>query len=186
MVEAYEAEGGDGHMRSFLRRGFPGLPYPTLLDRLFTEKLDAARADLVETQGWAWADARPEAWLNYYESDQMKLARLYPIEGDLTEEEAGEYDELADLFNGGVLDEEGEARLSELQAILNGNCSGDQKAHAGCNILVNGSGNLEITAGLVRPEDKKAAIEVGGLQAPKAACNIVWRLRRKTSSMPRR
>ena len=29
--------------------------------------------DLVETQGWAWAEARHEAWLNHYELDQMKL-----------------------------------------------------------------------------------------------------------------
>lgn len=101
--------------------------------------------------------------------DQMKLARLYPVEGDLTEEETQEYDELAELANGGVLDEEGEARLSELQALLDGDYSMDQKAHAGCILLVNGSGKLEITAGLVRPEDKKAAIEAGVLQAPQTA-----------------
>ena len=101
---------------------------PALLDRLFAEKLDASRADLVETQGWAWAEASPEAWLNYYELDQMKLARLYPIEGELTEDETQEYDDLADLANGGVLDEGGEARLSELQAILDGDYSEGQKA----------------------------------------------------------
>jgi ParB family chromosome partitioning protein len=96
----------------------------------------------------------------------MKLARLYPIEGDLTEAEAEEYDELVDLANGGVLDEAGEARLAELQAIVDGDYSEDQKTHAGCIILVNGSGKIEITAGLVRPGDKKAAIEAGVLQAP--------------------
>ena len=163
-IETYEAEGGPVTRDLFSDEVF--LASPALLDRLFTEKLDAARADLVETQGWAWAEARPEAWLNYYELDQLKLARLYPIEGDLTEEEAEEYDELADLANGGVLDEDGEARLTELQTILDGEYSEDQKAHAGCIILVNGSGKLEITAGLVRPEDKKAAIEAGVLQAP--------------------
>ena len=166
-IEAYEAEGGTVTRDLFSDEVY--LASPALLNRLFTEKLGAARADLVETQGWAWAEARPEAWLNYYELDQMKLARLYPVEGDLSEEEAEEYDELADLANGGVLDEDGEARLSELQAILDGDYSEDQKAHAGCIILVNGSGKPEITAGLIRPEDKKTAIEAGVLQTPQTA-----------------
>jgi ParB family transcriptional regulator, chromosome partitioning protein len=163
-IDAYEAEGGTVTCDLFSDEVF--LASPALLDRLFAEKLDVTRADLVETQGWAWAETRPEAWLNYYELDQMKLARLYPIERDLTEEETQEYDELAELANGGVLDEDGEARLSELQSILDGDYSEDQKSQAGCIILVNGAGKVEITAGLVRPEDKKAAIEAGALQAP--------------------
>ncbi len=166
-LEAYEAAGGAVTRDLFSDEVF--LASPTLLDRLFAEQLDAARAALTETQGWAWADARSEAWLNYYDLDQMKLARLYPIEGDLTEAEAEEYDELADLANGGVLDEDGEARLAELQAMLDGDYSEDQKAHAGCIILVNNSGKVEVTAGLVRPEDKKAAIEAGVLQAPQSS-----------------
>ncbi len=163
-LEAYEAEGGTVTRDLFSDEVF--LASPALLDRMFTEKLDAARAVLIEAQGWAWAEARPEAWLNHYELDQMKLARLYPIEGVLTEAETQEYDALADLANGGVLDEDGEVRLSELQAILEGEFSEDQKAHSGCILLINGSGKIEITAGLVRPEDKKVAIEVGILQAP--------------------
>lgn len=166
-IEAYEVDGGSVTRDLFSDEAF--LASPALLDQLFAEKLDAARADLVETQGWAWAEARSEAWLNYYELDQMKLARLYPIEGELSEEQTQEYDELADLANGGVLDEDGEARLAELQAILDGDYSEDQKAHAGCLLLVNGSGEVEVTAGLVRPEDRKAAVEAGVLQAPQSS-----------------
>lgn len=163
-LEDYEAEGGTVTHDLFSEEVF--LASPALLDRLFAEKLDAARVDLVETRGWAWAEARGEAWLNYYELDQAKQARLYPTEGDLTEEEAEEYDDLADLANCGALDHNGEARLAELQAILDGDYSEDQKAHAGCIILVNSSGSLEVTAGLVRCEDKNAAIEAGVLPAP--------------------
>ena len=47
---------------------------------------------------------------------------------------------MAELANGGDLDEDGEARLSELQTILDGDYSEDQKTNAGCIILVNGSG----------------------------------------------
>lgn len=166
-VEVYEAEGGTVTRDLFSEEVY--LASPALLDRLFTDKLEEARAQLVEAEDWTWAEARSEAWLNYYELDQMKLARLYPIEGDLTEAEAEEYDELAELANGDVLDEDGEARLLDLQAILDGEYSEDQKAHAGCILLVNGSGKVEITAGLIRPEDKKVAIEAGVLQAPQTA-----------------
>ena len=163
-LETYEKEGGNLTRDLFSDEVF--LASPALLDRLFSEKLDAASADLKEHEGWAWAEAHHEAWLNYYELDQMKLARLYPVEGELSEAETEEYDELADLANGGVLDADGEARLSELQAILDGTYSENQKSHAGCIILVNGCGTLETTAGLVRAEDKKAAIDAGVLQAP--------------------
>lgn len=166
-IEAYEAEGGAVTRNLFSDEVF--LASPALLDRLFAEKLETARADLIEAQGWAWADARRDSWFNYYDLDQMKLARIYPIEGELTEAEAEEYDELADLANSDVFDEDGEERLATLQAILDGDYSEDQKAHAGGIILVNGSGKLEMTAGLVRPEDKRAAIEAGVLQAPQSS-----------------
>ena len=162
-IDAYEAEGGTLTRDLFSDEVF--LASPALLDRLFADALETARADLIETNGWAWAEARNEAWLNYYDLDQMKLERVYPIEGDLTEEEAEEYDKLADLANGGVLDEDGETRLAGLQAILDGDYSDDQKAHAGCIILVNNSGKPEVTTGLIRSEDKKAAVEAGILQA---------------------
>ena len=165
-VEAYEVEGGTVTRDLFSDEVF--LASPALLNRLFADALETSRADLVETQGWAWAEARTEAWLNHYDLDQMKLGRVYPIEGELTEAEAEEYDELADLANGGVLDEDGEARLTELQAILDGDHSEDQKAHAGCILLVNSSGKVEVTAGLIRSEDKKAAIEADILQAPQS------------------
>lgn len=166
-IDACEAEGGAVTRDLFSDEVF--LASPALLDQLFAEKLETASTDLVEAQGWAWAETRSEAWLNYYDLDQMKLARFYPIEGELTEAEAEEYDELAELANSDVLDENGETRLAALQAILDGEYSEEQKAHAGCIILVNGSGKLEVTAGLVRPEDKKAAIEAGVLQAPQSS-----------------
>jgi len=127
-VEAYEAEGGTVTRDLFSDEAF--LASPALLDRLFAEALEAARVNLVETQGWAWAEVRTEAWLNYYDLDQMKLEQVYPIEGKLTEAESEEYDELADLAHGGVLDADGEARLADLQAILDGDYSDDQMSMA--------------------------------------------------------
>ncbi len=162
-IELYEAKGGAVTRDLFSEDVF--LASPALLDQLFAEKLEQARADLVANHGWAWADSHEDAWLNYYALDQMKLARLYPIEGALSAQDAEEYDALCDLANGDVLDEDGEARLAELQTVLDGDYCEDQKAHSGCIIFVNTSGKVEITAGLVRPEEKKAAIAAGVLQA---------------------
>ncbi len=50
-IEAYKAEGGAVTRDLFSDEVF--LASPALLDRLFAEKLESARADLVETQGWA-------------------------------------------------------------------------------------------------------------------------------------
>ncbi len=162
--EAYEAAGG-----AITRDLFSQAVYftdPALLDDLFDERLEAARAALVSDAGWLWAEAKREPWLNYYEIDQAKLTRLYPVEGDLSDAEAEDYDQLAEMCEAGVLDAEGEARLADLQSTLDGSYTDDQKRVSGCLILVNQSGKVEITAGLVRPEDKDVALAAGVLTAP--------------------
>ena len=45
----------------------------------------------------------------------MKCARIYAEQGELTEEQAERYDELAELAEADVLDEAGEAELQALQ-----------------------------------------------------------------------
>ena len=85
-----------------------------LLDRLFAERLQAEAES--QSFGWAWVDRVDQT---YFGADGMKellgssFARLYRIEGDLSEEEAAEYDELADLAHGDALDEDGQASRSE-------------------------------------------------------------------------
>lgn len=69
------------------------------------------------------------------------------------------------MCEAGVLDAEGEARLADLQATLDGSYTEDQKRVSGCLIHVNQSGKVEITAGLVRAEDKDAALAAGVLTA---------------------
>ena len=53
-----------------------------------------------------------------------------------------------------------------LQAILDGTYTGDKKAISGYFISVNQFCKVKITAGLVRVDDKSAAIEAGELAAP--------------------
>lgn len=90
-----------------------------------------------------------------------KLHRLYPVEGDLTGEQAERYDELAELAQAEVLDEDGEAELAALQAILNGSYTPEQMEHGGAFVYVDQEGRLRFHGVHVRPEDAAAAIEAG-------------------------
>ena len=134
-----------------------------LLDELFSRKL-AASVEAAKAEGWIWAEAIGDSYIGYYELENRKLDRIYRIEGTLTEEQAERYDELADQANGEVLDEDGQAELAALQAILDGGYSDAQKAVAGVILYVNSKGELQKAEGLVRREDRTAAIEAGFLR----------------------
>ena len=117
-----------------------------------------------KAEGWTWAEAIGDSYIGYYEIENRKLDRIYRIEGTLTEEQAARYNELAELANGDVLDEDGQAELAALQAILDGGYSDAQKAVAGVILYVNSKGELQKAEGLVRREDRTAAIEAGFLR----------------------
>ncbi len=148
-----------------------------ILDEVFAACLTEA-SELIRTdQGWAWVMTHDEAYLGWNFMDENKFARNYPIEGVLSDDLAERYDELAELAEGDVLNEGAQAELDTLQAILDGDFTEAQKAIAGCVVHVGNGGQLEVTKGLIKPEDKKAAIEAGvlvksshgssGEQAPK-------------------
>ena len=102
-LDAYEAEGG-----AITRDLFSDdviLHDEALIDRLFAEKLDAT-AELVEAGGWKWAEAIEDSYIPYHLMEERKFGRLYKIEGELTEDELEEYDELADLYNGDAITED--------------------------------------------------------------------------------
>ena len=134
-----------------------------VLATLFAEKLDAA-ALLLPEQGWKWAEAMEGTYVPYGHDEGSQ--RLYRVEGELSEAEAEEYDALAELAQSEAIDEAGEVRLAELQTILDGEYSDDQKAHAGCYVYVDRDGVLSIEGGMVKKDDIKAAIEAGALRKP--------------------
>ncbi len=160
-IEAYEAAGGKLTRDLFSEAIY--LESPELLDRLFAEKLEAAAEAVTRAEGWKWAETSPETYLPWNYADERGLARIYGEEADLSEEEAEEYEELADLSNGEALDEDGEARLAELEAKIEPRFTEARKALAGCVLLVTNAGELTRTEGLVKPEDAAAAIEAGFL-----------------------
>ena len=134
-----------------------------LLDDLFEAKLTEA-VETLEAEGWKWVEAIQDRYLCHYSMGLEKFGRVYAEEGQLSEEEAERYDALGELANGDVLDAAGEAELTALQAIIDGEYSDEQRSHAGLYVYVDGNGLQQISGALVKPEDKKAAIEAGVLR----------------------
>ena len=155
-LDTYEAAGGAVTRDLFEDSAF--LQDSALLDRLFTEKLQGA-ADALLAEGWKWAEAVEDTHVSY--EVVSCLHRLYPIEGELTEEQVGRYDELAELAQAEVLDAEGEADLEALQAILEGDFTPEQRAYAGVFICADHAGQLRIHGAYLHPDDAEAAIEAG-------------------------
>ncbi|MEP5729313.1 MAG: hypothetical protein ABJL67_08045 [Sulfitobacter sp.] len=135
---------------------------PAILDELFGKKL-ADASETLTAEGWKWAEPINDSYIGWYQIDEMKLARIYAENGNLTEKQGEEYDALAELAEGDVLDEEGQSKLAALQLILDGSFTDEQKAHAGVLVYVDRSGTVQCETGLIRGTDKKAAIDAGVL-----------------------
>lgn len=159
--EAFEAKGGT--ITTDLFEDTVYFNDAELLAALFAEKLDAA-ARLLPEQGWKWAEVIEGTYVPYGHDEGSQ--RLYRVEGELSEDEAEEYDALAELAQSEAIDEAGEQRLAELQTILDGEYTAEQKAHAGCYVYANTNGVLSIEGGMVKKDDIKAAIEAGALHKP--------------------
>jgi ParB family chromosome partitioning protein len=135
---------------------------PAILDDLFGKKLVKASEALI-AEGWKWAEPINDSYIGWYQIDEMKLARIYAENGELSEDQGEQYDALAELAEGDALDDEGQAKLAALQIVLDGTFTAAQKAHAGVLIYVDRSGVVQCETGLIRGTDKKAAIEAGVL-----------------------
>ena len=156
-IDAYRAAGG--RISADLFADATLLHDEALLDRLFAEKLDA-EAEAREAE-WAWTRTLAESYVPYDMAETM--ARLYRVEGVLSEEQAARYDELAELAEAEVLDESGQAELDVLQAILDGEFSDEQRRLGGWFLCVGQDGAIRMDGPYVRPEDRTAAIEAGVL-----------------------
>ncbi|MDS9469605.1 chromosome partitioning protein ParB [Paracoccus sp. MBLB3053] len=161
-LEAYQAAGGRVSRDLFAEDVL--LDDPDILDTVSTEKL-AALAESYRDEGWKWVETSLENYIGYYQIEEGKFARLYKQEGALSEDEAARFDELTALEEAEALDAKGREELAALQAILEGRYSEAQKAHSGLILYVDPRGAALICAGLVRKEDKAAAIAAGLLTA---------------------
>jgi ParB family chromosome partitioning protein len=164
-VTAYEQAGGAVLRDLFDDDNAGWLTDPALLDRLATEKLEAA-AEALRGEGWKWVEIMPDlSWETLKPFGKAEPQRLPP-----TAEQQTEIDTLTAEGNA-ILDEHGEDpddyavrdRFDAIQERIDKLSEGeiiwpdDIKANAGAVISIDHRGNLEIRRGLVRLEDKAAA-----------------------------
>jgi ParB family chromosome partitioning protein len=162
-LEAYKEAGGTVSSDLFAEKSL--LNDPALLDTLFAATLEETCKEYAAANGWKWAEAVHETYIPWDYTQNANMGRIYPVEGVLTEAEAERYDELADLANGDVLDEEGQAELDALEAKQEGDYTPEQRALAGVILTVDSNGQLQASNGMVRGEDRAEA-EAAGIIAP--------------------
>ncbi len=162
-LDTYKEAGGNVSSDLFADHSL--LNDPALLDTLFAEKLEFTRQGYAAQNGWKWADAVQDTHIPWDYTDNANMGRIYPVEGVLSEAEAERYDELADLANGDVLDDEGQAELDALEAKQEGDYTQEQRALAGVILTVGREGQLQESNGMVRGDDRAEA-EAAGIIAP--------------------
>ena len=163
-VEAYEAAGGQVLRDLFAHDDETGVWFedPVLLEKLATDKLQAA-ADELATR-WKWATVMIEVeW-----SDTARYGRIEPQRADPTDEERAEigklqtrHDELVNLDDEDWTEElvaEGErieARLDKIEGTIEARAvfRREDLAMAGCIVTVGQDGAMQVLQGLVKPED---------------------------------
>lgn len=150
-LEAYSAAGGATTLDLFEDQTY--LHDETLLNRLFAEKAQAETERVRTEEGWAWATFLPDSQFDY---DAKELEKIEPVQGDLPEGDLAEYDELSEIGEDG-LTEEGLARLTELQARLDGDFTDEQRAIAGIICRVDFSGGFKVHRAFMRKADVAAA-----------------------------
>jgi len=136
---------------------------PDILDDVFMSKLTKFADDLQKEQGWKWATVIEASHIGYWDIEQGGYERFYPVEGILSEDQSKRLEALTELEDDDDFDADAKTELVSLQAILDGDYTAAQKAIGGILVNVSHSGEVSIAAGLVKREDKKAAIEAGVL-----------------------
>jgi ParB family chromosome partitioning protein len=162
-LEAYEAAGGDV-MRDLFQQDDGGwLQNPTLLDRLVAEKLEQEAA-AVRSQGWKWVDVALDfPYGHTYGLRQISGEPIAMSDEETATAEAlrAEYDRLEqDHREADELPEEIDQRLGEIEAALAAlyerpvKYDADEVARAGVFVSIDGSGELRVERGYVRPKDE--------------------------------
>ena len=177
-VDAYEAAGGQVMRDLFADEHEHGVWFedPVLLEKLATQKLQAAAAELATR--WKWATPMIEvAW-----DDTARYGRIEPQPAEPTPEEQAEIAKLEarqaelaklddDQWTEELVSEAEaiEARLDEIEGGVEARAvfRREDIAMAGCIVTIGRDGNLQAIQGLVKPEDMPKRTETGdaGTQA---------------------
>ncbi len=194
-IEDYEAAGGPVLRDLFAAEDESGiwLEDPVLLQKLAMEKLGETVKDL-ETR-WRWATAAPEVdW-----TEIARYGRISPEPAAPTAEETAELerlrtreDEIADLDEEDwteVLEEEAQAietRTCEINAAVEARATyrAEDCAMAGAIATIAWNGELQVIAGLVRPEDMPKPADSGDSAGGDAGDGDEDRFQRPAISAP--
>lgn len=173
---AYEEAGGSVKRDLFDDRNAGYAMDAALVEKLAAEKLEAAAAT-VRAEGWKWVECSTTAPVGYH-----AMKRHYPKAIPLSEEDQAaldaaqaEYDELAELIEGGMADDEAEAKLAEVEKridALNARTeaySPEALAEAGTFVFLDYYGRLAIERGFVKPEAAAEDEDGEGLPSARGA-----------------
>jgi ParB family chromosome partitioning protein len=162
-AEAYGEAGGTILRDLFTEDGGGWFEDPALLDRLAAEKLAGIAQEVLDAEGWKWA----EAHIDYPRA--LGLARVYPHPVERPEEERArmaalseEYDTLVSEWDAVEdLPPEIETRFAEIDAALEAFGDGtafaaDEIARGGVFVILGQDGVARVERGLIRPEDVPA------------------------------
>lgn len=170
-VEAYETAGGCV-LRDLFEEDTAYFEDPALLTKLAEEKLADHAAKLL-TEGWKWADVIQETSYGFCN----EFDRIYPhpigVPAETTEELAKlekREEQLNDMNAEGWTEElEVEAetlqkRSQQLNEILESHMgfSDEEKARSGCIVSIDYHGDIDITGGLILPENQDVDPAVAG------------------------
>ncbi len=165
-IEAYESAGGCV-LRDLFEEDTAYFEDPALLTKLAEEKLADYAAKLL-TEGWKWTDVIQETSYGFCN----EFNRIYPhpigVPAETTEELAKleeREEQLNDLDEEDwteELEDEAEAlqkRSQELNEILESHMdfTAEEKARSGCIVSIDYHGDIDITGGLILPEDQDVA-----------------------------
>ena len=164
-IEAYEAAGGDV-MRDLFQQDDGGwLQNPVLLDRLVAERLER-EADGLRSEGWKWLEVAID--LPYGHAYGLRQITGEPVamsEEEVASAEAlrAEYERLEQAHaDADELSEVVDLRLGEIETALAAlddrpvKYDPEEIARAGAFVSIDGSGELRVERGYVRPEDEPA------------------------------
>ncbi len=152
-LDAYQAAGGTITRDLFADSAF--LQDAELLDRLFEQKLQDA-AEGFKAEGWKWVETVAAPYVSYEVTQRMK--RLYRVEGELTEDQAARFDELAEIAEQDDLTDAQRDEWDALEDILAGDYTDTQRQQSGLYVYVAHDGELRTDCAYIRPEDFADAI----------------------------
>ncbi len=174
-TDTYEAAGG-AVLRDLFEADDGGwLQDVGLLDRLATEKLNTAAAEIA-SEGWKWVEVAPS--FPYGVTDRLRRLAGEPLDRTVEEQATieafnAEYGRLeAEYETSGELPDEIDERLGEIEAALArfeqrpARYDPVEMAQAGVFVSIGLDGTLSVERGFVRPHDEvQAAAEGEGSQA---------------------